>query len=84
MASVSGSKVIINGGTNVGIQVGQMLTLLSKGAEIKDPSSGESLGFDTSEIGTIKVVDVKEKFATCEISDGGQGVKAGDMVKLKN
>jgi len=83
VANVSGSKVMINGGENVGIAVGQTLTILSKGMEIKDPETGESLGFDTSEIGTIKVVDVKERFATCEIVTGGDGVKTGDVVRLE-
>jgi len=28
------------------------------------------------------VVEVDERFATCEIIEGGQGVKRGDVVRL--
>ncbi len=43
----------------------------------------EILGFDTTELGTIRITDAQEKFATCEIIEGGEGVKRGDVVRLE-
>jgi curli biogenesis system outer membrane secretion channel CsgG len=80
---VDGTKVTINAGTNVGLKQGMNLKLLSKGEEMIDPDTNESLGFETSEIGALRIVSVAEKFATCEITTGGQGVKRGDTVRLE-
>ncbi len=80
---VEGSKIIINGGTNVGMKAGMTLKLFKKGEEMIDPDTKESLGFDTSENGSIRVVSAAEKFATCEIVEGGAGAKRGDIVRLE-
>lgn len=80
---VEGKKVVINAGTNVGLKAGMTLKLLKKGEEMIDPDTNESLGFDSSENGAIKIVSVAEKFATCEIVDGGAGTKRGDIVRLE-
>jgi len=82
VASITGSDVMINGGINVGLKVGQVLTLISKGDPIKDPNDGSLLGYQSSEIGTIRVVSTQAKFSICEIQDGGKGAKMGDMVRL--
>jgi curli biogenesis system outer membrane secretion channel CsgG len=80
VASVSGDSVTVIGGTNVGLREGLTLTLLSKGEEIIDPESHESAGFETSEIGQVRIVTVAEKFSTCAIIQGA-GVKQGDLVR---
>jgi curli biogenesis system outer membrane secretion channel CsgG len=81
VASVTGAKVTIIGGTNVGLQTGMTLTLLSKGENVVDPESNEVIGAETSEIGQIKVVTAQEKFSICEIIQGGEGAKKGDLVR---
>ncbi len=84
VASVSGDRIIINAGTNVGLKVGQTLTLLAKGEAIVDPDDANSvLGYDTKAIGSVRIVDVQDRFATCEILEGGQGAKRGDVVRLE-
>jgi len=82
VASVTGTKIMINAGTNVGLKEGMVVTILAKGAEITDQDNGESLGFESTEIGSAEISNVQEKFATCNITEGGKGVKKGDMVKL--
>ena len=82
VASVNGPKIMVNAGTNAGLTTGLTLKVLSKGDEVTDPETGESLGFESSEIGTLRIVSVQEKFCTCEIVDGGQDVKKGDLVRL--
>lgn len=80
---VEGKKIVVNAGTNVGLKAGMTLKLLAKGEEMIDPDTNESLGFDSSEIGEIKIVSVAEKFATCEVVSGGTGAKRGDVVRLE-
>lgn len=83
VASVTGDKIMINAGTNVGLKEGLVLKILAKGSEVTDPDTGESLGFETSEIGSARIVSVQEKFATCAIVEGGKGVKKGDLVRME-
>jgi curli biogenesis system outer membrane secretion channel CsgG len=75
-------RITINAGTNIGLKTGLTLAILSKGEEVTDPESGESLGFETSEIGMARIVSVDEKFSTCEVVGGGGGAKPGDIVRL--
>ena len=80
---MNGGRIIINAGTNVGLKVGQTLALLSKGEAIVDPDDASSvLGYDTKSIGAVRIVEVQDRFATCEILQGGQGAKRGDIVRL--
>lgn len=80
---VEGKKIVVNAGTNVGLKAGMTLKLLAKGEEMIDPDTNESLGFDSSEIGEIRIVSVAERFATCEVVSGGTGAKRGDVVRLE-
>jgi curli biogenesis system outer membrane secretion channel CsgG len=84
VASVTGSQLTITGGTNVGLQDGMILTLLAKGADVVDPETNEVIGFETSEIGQVKIVAIQETFSTCEIIQGGEGAKQGDLVRREN
>jgi hypothetical protein len=83
VASLSGTKITIIGGTNVGLKEGMTLTLLSRGEDVVDPESNEVVGSQTSQIGAIRVVSAQEKFSTCEIVQGGDGAKKGDLVRLE-
>ena len=82
VASIAGPDIMINGGTNVGLKVGQVLSLMSRGDPITDPNDGTLLGYQSSVIGTIRIVSTQAKFSNCEIQDGGKGAKKGDMVRL--
>ncbi len=81
VAAVTGTKVTIIGGTNVGLQPEMTLTLLSRGDDVVDPETNEVIGAETSEIGHIKVVSAQEKFSICEVVQGGEGAKKGDFVR---
>jgi curli biogenesis system outer membrane secretion channel CsgG len=84
VASVSGSKVIINAGSNVGLKEGLVLKLLAKGEAIVDPDDASNiLGYDTQELGSLRIVNVQDRFSTCEIIEGGSKVKKGDIVRLE-
>jgi len=82
VANIAGSDIMINGGTNVGLKVGETLTLMSKGDPIYDPNDHALLGYKSSEIGTIRIVSTQAKFSDCEIQEGCAGAKMGDVVRL--
>jgi curli biogenesis system outer membrane secretion channel CsgG len=84
VASVTGTKVVIIGGTNVGLKEGMTLTLLSKGEDVIDPESNEVIGAETTEIGQVRIVTAQEKFSTCEVTQGGEGAKRGDFVRRES
>ena len=84
VTAVTGAELMINAGEDIGLSAGMTLALLSRGKLIVDPDdSTRVLGYDAKQLGTVKIVDVQPKFSTCEIVDGGQGVKKGDIVRLE-
>jgi curli biogenesis system outer membrane secretion channel CsgG len=84
VASVEGTRVTIVGGTDVGLSEGMTLTLIAKGADIIDPETSQVVGFETSEIGQVKIVSTQERLSTCEIIQGGEGAKQGDLVRRES
>jgi hypothetical protein len=60
------TKIVINSGSSDGIRVGEYFLILSYGAEVKDPDTGESLGKLENFKGTGKIVHVQEKIAILE------------------
>ena len=84
VAKVEGTKVYVSAGSNSGLSAGMELAALAKGTELFDPDTGESLGDETSVIGTLRLVDVKEKYSVAEVVDGCKGLKKGDRVELKS
>lgn len=73
-------KVAINAGAGDNMTPGQQLRVYHKGAEIKDPATGEVIGYDETEIGVIEVVEVKAKLSYCRIISG-RGFQVGDIVR---
>ncbi|MCB1042507.1 MAG: hypothetical protein KDC35_06200 [Acidobacteria bacterium] len=65
----SGSKIIVNRGEREGVTK-DMVFAVGESEEIRDPDTGELLYTDVTKSATIKVVDVKEKIAICELVSG--------------
>ncbi len=74
--------VMINAGSDQGIERNMMFTVLHKGRELTDPETGKSLGSRTEVIGTARVTAVEPAFSEAAIVDGCEGVKRGDRVEL--
>ena len=62
-------RVVINRGSNHGVQVGQRFLILSIGEELFDPDSKESLGCVEVIKGKGEVTHVQEKMATLQTTD---------------
>lgn len=82
VVKVDGNKVYINAGYNMNIGNDMMFTVFSKGEELIDPETGLSLGSALTRSGTIRVVQVAEKFSIAQTVEGS-GFKRGDIIKMQ-
>ena len=73
-----GNKVWINLGRDV-VSAGETLRIMSKGEELIDPDTGISLGATETEIGSLRVSQLQDKFSIAE-KVTGSGIKRGDKV----
>jgi curli biogenesis system outer membrane secretion channel CsgG len=75
-------QVIINRGSQFGVEAGQELVMAKQGELMTDPDSGEILGHEEGKvIGKIKVAKVAEKLSYCDVVDGEKNPDAGTVVK---
>jgi curli biogenesis system outer membrane secretion channel CsgG len=81
IAKVAGGVIYINLGSEHGLSVGDKLGVFRQGEVIRDPDTGEVLGADEEQIGTLKVTAVKgAKYSECQ-AVSGSGFGVGDVVK---
>jgi len=73
------STIYANVGGRNGAQAGQIYSVYSPGIELVDPDTGESLGSDMFKVGSIKLVDVQEKFSRA-VPETGTGFKPGHIL----
>lgn len=77
---VKNDKVYLNLGEDA-VSVGDKLTLMSMGEELIDPDTGISLGGDEEEIGTLEVVNTKQKYSIAKPLDiQGSEIERGQKV----
>jgi hypothetical protein len=83
VAKIIGTKIYINAGRSSGINIGDILKVITEGQEIYDPESGAMIGISQGEVkGTLEVVDyVANDGAVCILHSGGS-VTEGDFVEL--
>lgn len=83
---VADNMVYINAGSESGVQVGDVLVVVTKGEELIDPDTGLSLGAEERQVGVIEVVDSSignGKASKCKIKLGG-GFNPGDLVRQRS
>ena len=80
---VTDDEMLISGGEKTGEAVGDVFTVYSVGEALVDPTTGEQLGAEVTKKGTVKVVDVKEKYAKAKSDGPLAGIKAGDIVRAQ-
>ena len=70
----NGERLIISGGEDRAMKVGQIYTGYYQGAPILDPETGDLLGHSESHLlGQLRITEVKEKFSYAEILEGSFG-----------
>ncbi len=77
-------QVIINRGSEFGMESGQALTMSTEGETLTDPDSGEVLGKEEGKvIGKIKVDKVLEKISYGTVTEGEKNPAKGTIVKAQ-
>jgi len=81
VVKVSNGRVIINRGSEFGIENGQTLSMVEEGEQLIDPQDGTIMGQEKGKtLGTLKVVSVDQKMSYCEVVSGEKNPKAGTLV----
>jgi len=84
VVKVSDGKVIINRGSEHGIEEGMEMTMREEGELLTDPDSGEVLGTEEGKVlGRLKVTRVLEKMSYCEVLEGEKNPSPGTLVTAK-
>ena len=83
VAKIIGTRIYINAGRSSGINLGDILKVITEGQEIFDPESGAMIGMSQGEVkGTLEVIDYfGQDGAICTLHSGGS-VTEGDFVQL--
>jgi hypothetical protein len=83
VAKIIGTRIYINAGRSSGLNIGDILKVITEGQEIYDPESGAMIGMSQGEVkGTLEVVDYfGQDGAVCTLHSGGS-VTEGDFVQL--
>lgn len=83
VARIIGSKIYVNAGRRSGLNVGDILKIMTEGEEIYDPESGALLGVSKGQVkGTLEVIDYFGPDGTVAILHSGGSVTEGDFVQL--
>ena len=78
VADVAGADVTLNIGTMAGVRAGESYDVVRPGREIKDPSTGRVIRRVTTPVGTIKITEAGDTWATGTLTGGPAQV--GDCV----
>ena len=79
VVKAEGDRVWVNIGDD-GINMGDRLTVMSKGEELIDPETGISLGSSDRKLGDIEVIQVAEKFSIARWVSLAAAPERGDRV----
>lgn len=81
---ISASKsgvIFLNRGSGGGVRVGDLWKVYSVGEEIKDPDTGEVLGVEEIELGTIQVTESLPRFSKAVSIKGGSNFPNGALCR---
>jgi hypothetical protein len=83
VARIVGTRIYINAGRQSGINIGDILKVLTEGEDIFDPATGALLGVAKGEVkGTLEVVEYFGSDGAIAILHSGGSVREGDFVML--
>jgi ACT domain-containing protein len=83
VAKIIGTKIYINAGRGSGINIGDILKVITEGVEIFDPETGALIGVSKGDVkGTIEIIDYVGPDASIAILHSGGSVHEGDFVQL--
>lgn len=83
VAKIIGNRIYLNAGRDSGINIGDILKIITEGVEIYDPETGALIGMSKGDMkGTIEVVDYYGTDGSVAILHSGGQVLEGDFVQL--
>lgn len=83
VAKIIGTRIYLNAGRNSGLNLGDIMKVITEGQEIYDPESGAMIGMSQGEVkGTLEVVDYYGTDGAICILHSGGSVTEGDFVQL--
>lgn len=83
VAKIIGNKIYLNAGRESGINIGDILKIITEGQEIFDPETGALIGMSKGDMkGTIEVIDYFGTDGSIAILHSGGQVLEGDFVQL--
>lgn len=83
VAKIIGTKIYLNAGRESGINIGDILKIITEGQEIYDPETGALIGMSKGDMkGTIEVIDYFGTDGAIAILHSGGQVHEGDFVQL--
>ena len=83
VAKIIGNKIYLNAGRDSGINIGDILKIITEGQEIFDPETGALIGMSKGDMkGTIEVIDYFGTDGAIAILHSGGQVLEGDFVQL--
>jgi hypothetical protein len=80
IADVSGNTLVLSVGKRAGVNVGDRLTVIRTGREIKNPETGQVLRRMETTLGEITITEVDD-VSSVGTYNGSQPPKVGDRVK---
>ena len=83
VAKIIGSKIYLNAGRDSGLNIGDILKVITEGQDIYDPESGALIGVSKGDVkGTLEVMDYFGPDGAISILHSGGSVTEGDFVQL--
>jgi hypothetical protein len=83
VARIIGNKIYINAGRKSGIQINEVLKVITEGEEIFDPETGALIGVSKGEIkGTVEIIGFFGPDGAIAVLHSGGSVLEGDFVQL--
>ena len=83
VAKIEGNKIYVNAGRSSGIQISDVLKVMTEGQEIFDPETGALIGLSKGEVkGTLEVIDYFGPDGSIAILHSGGAVIEGDYLTL--
>jgi hypothetical protein len=76
-----GKQITINRGDGLGVKPGQIWKVFALGEEMIDPDTGESLGQEEAEVGSMKITTVQSRIAKADLIENF-GVEKGFIARL--
>lgn len=83
VAKIIGSKIYINAGRDSGVNIGDIMKVVTEGQEIYDPETGALLGISKGDMkGTLEIIDYFGPDGATAVLHSGGSVTEGDFVEL--